>query len=218
MKNLNFRKARPDDFDFLFKAIIEADKSFTEVSSYSRLCGLNQDELYNIFKNIFDEELENCEFGYQSFFLLCEDDIPVATAASWIEGADGMPSWQIKSSALFCHLPKSNFLELKNNTENFSSIIVPRTENALQLESIYIEPAYRGKGLFLELLNFHVNFAKSQGLEFEMVELITYNSNTFAESAYKKAGFNIVRSTFSDNADIMNFYPANGMNLWQKKK
>jgi GNAT superfamily N-acetyltransferase len=217
MKNLNFRKATPDDFDFLFKAIMEADKSFTEVSSYCRLCGLTQNELSDIFKNIFEEELENCEFGHLSFALLCEDEKPVATAASWLEGADGMPSWQVKSSALFCHLPKSNFLELKKNTDNFSSIIVPRTENALQLESIYIEPAYRGRGLFLELLNFHINFAHSQGLEFEVVELITYNSNVFAESAYKKAGFNKTKSTFSDNDDILNFYPASGMNLWQKK-
>jgi GNAT superfamily N-acetyltransferase len=217
MNNFNFRRATVDDFDFIFKAIIEADKGFSEISSYSRLCGLNQDELSIVFKNIFEEELENSEFGYNSFFILFDDEKPIATAASWIEGLDGLPSWQIKSSALFCHLPKDNFLELKSNTENFNSIIIPRTEHALQFESLYIEPAYRGKGFFLELLNFHINFARTQNHDFDKVELITYNSNTIAESAYRKAGFNIINSTLSDHPDIDKFYPANGMNLWQKK-
>ena len=127
-----------------------------------------------------------------------------------------MPSWQIKTSALFCVLTKDNFENLKQNLETFSSINIPRSNGTLQIESVFVEEAYRGKGLFSELLNFQIIQAKEAGFDFNTLELVTYNSNHIAERAYTKAGFVKVKSTQSENSNILNYYPGTGMNLWQK--
>lgn len=216
MNTFNVRKANNSDIDFLIKSIIEADKSSTDVSSYSRLLGMKEDELQDLFKDIFDEELESCELAVDSFAVACYEDKAVAACASWIEGLDGLASWQLRTTALFCSLAPENLELLKGHIQNFSSINIPRTEGTLQIESVYIEPEYRGNGLFLELLNFHINFAKDQGHNFNLAELLTYNSNSRAEAAYRKVGFEKIKSSHSEHPNILDYYPSEGMSLWQK--
>jgi GNAT superfamily N-acetyltransferase len=216
MSSFKIRKATAADRDFLIKVILEADKSNTQTSSYARLLNMQEAELKLLFENIFEEELEGCEFGQESFNVLMDGDNYAAASASWIEGADGLPSWQIKTSALFCVLTKDNFENLKQNLETFSSINIPRSNGTLQIESVFVEEAYRGKGLFSELLNFQIIQAKEAGFDFNTLELVTYNSNQIAERAYTKAGFVKVKSTQSENSNILNYYPGTGMNLWQK--
>jgi ribosomal protein S18 acetylase RimI-like enzyme len=216
MSSLVIRKALPADRDFLIKAIIEADKSNTEISSYAKLLNMQESELKKLFEEIFDEELEGCEFGQESFAVVTEGESYAAAVASWIEGDLSMPSWQIKTSALFCGLPKSNFESLKLLFEKFSSINIPRTNGALQIESVFVESNFRGRGLFNELLNFHIKSAKEAGFDFDIVELLTYNSNHIAETVYTKAGFVKVKSTVSAHPEILHYYPGSGMNLWQK--
>jgi len=216
MSSVIIRKAVAADRYFLIKAILEADKSNTEISSYSRLFNMTEPELKELFDNIFDEELETCEFGHHGFAVVIENGDYAAAVSSWIEGADGLPSWQIKSTALFCTLPKANFENLQQKLDSFSSINIPRTVGTLQIESVFVENAYRGKGYFAKLLNFHINSSKEAGAVFNTIELLTYNSNKIAESIYTKAGFVKVKSTISDNSEILHYYPGSGMNLWQK--
>jgi ribosomal protein S18 acetylase RimI-like enzyme len=217
MEHLVIEKAKPTDKDFLIKAILEADKSFTDISSYSKLLEMSENELISVFHEIFEEELEGCEFGHEGFAIAKIDGVNAGTCASWIEGADGLPSWQLRTSALFCSVPTENMSLLKKNIETFSSINLPRTPGSLQIESVYLDPSFRGQGIFLELLNFHINFTREQGIDFNIVELLTYNSNVVAEAAYRKVGFEKVKSSFSEHPQIKNFYPSDGMTLWQKK-
>lgn len=216
MSSIQIRKALPNDRDFLIKAILEADKSNSETSSYARLLNMSEPELKELFYNIFEEELEGSEFGHECFAVAVEDGNYAAALASWIEGFDGLPSWQIKSTALFCSLPKTNFDSLKLKLDSFSSINISRTPGALQIESVFVENNYRGRGLFKKLLDHQINNAKEAGFNFDTVELLTYNSNHIAESVYAKAGFVKSKSTISDHPEILHYYPGSGMNLWQK--
>jgi ribosomal protein S18 acetylase RimI-like enzyme len=216
MSSLVIRKALPTDRDFLIKAILEADKSNTAISSYASLLNMQEPDLKKLFEDIFEEELEGCEFGHENFAVITEGNDYAATVASWIEGADSLPSWQIKSTALYCCLPKEHFEMLRQLLDNFSSINIERTIGALQIESVYVENSFRGRGLFKELLNFHIQSAKDAGFEFDTIELLTYNSNHIAEAVYTKAGFVKVKSSISDHPEILHYYPGSGMNLWQK--
>lgn len=216
MSSVIIRKATADDRDFLIKAILEADKSNTEISSYARLLNMSESELRELFENIFEEELEGSEFGHNGFAVVIDNGQFAAAVSSWIEGADGMPSWQIKSTALFCTLPKANFESLQQKLEKFSSINISRSIGALQIETVFVENDFRGKGYFVKLLNYHIEKAKEAGFDFDTVELLTYNSNHIAETVYTKAGFVKVKSTISDNSEILHYYPGTGMNLWIK--
>ena len=73
-----------------------------------------------------------------------------------------------------------------------------------------------GKPFFQLLLEFHINRAKEAGIGFNKIELIPYNSNHIAERVYAKAGFVKVKSSNSENTNILNYYPGTGMNLWEK--
>ncbi len=216
MSSVIIRKAVAEDRDFIIKSIIEADKSNSGTSSYLGLFDMTEPELYNLFGKIFDEELEACEFGHSGFAVVVDNGEVAASLTSWIEGSTGMPSWQIKSTALFCTLPKANFESLQQKLEKFSSINISRTIGALQIETAFVENNHRGKGYFVKLLNYHIDTAKESGLEFDRIEMITYNSNKIAENIYAKEGFIKVDSTVSEYLDILHYYPGTGMNLWIK--
>ena len=217
MSSVIIRNAVANDKSFLIKALLEADKSNTQISSYGRLLNMSEPELIELFENIFEEELEGCEFGYNSFLVAEDYGNYAAAVASWIEGAEGLPSWQIKSSALFCTLPKSNFENLQQKLEHFSSINIERTQGSLQIESVFVENSYRGRGLFNQMLTYQIKAAQEAGFLFDTLELLTYNSNFIAEAVYSKAGFVKAKSTISDHSEILHYYPGTGMNLWIKK-
>ena len=216
MSSIIIRQAKAADRDFLIKAILEADKSNTETSSYAKLLNMDDADVKTLFEKIFDEELEGCEFGHNCFAVAMDGDNYAASMGSWIEGADGLPSWQIKTNALLCTLPKLYFDNLMKNLNNFSSINLQRTFGALQIETYFVEKPYRGQGLFQLLFEFHINRAKEAGIDFNKIELIPYNSNHIAERVYAKAGFVKVKSSNSENTNILNYYPGTGMNLWEK--
>ena len=213
MKELSIRKANPSDIAFLSKVIFWADQSGTNKSSYCTLFNMNEFEFCSLCTQLFDLELEHCEFDINSFCVAEIDGESIGACAAWVEGFDNIPSWQIKFTGFkYALLPETlqYFLSIQNQ---ISGILPVRSTGAIQIEAVYINPNYRGRGILKDMIEFQINCHSTS----DIVEIITYDNNTAAIQAYTKLGFRLSKTTSGPLNAITDQYPSYGMKLLEKK-
>ena len=159
------RQAGAEDIDFLIEAIIEAEKSGSEMISYCGIFGLSQAELIELMRKMLAEDLEGQQLCISGFAIACVDGEAVATCCSWIEGTYGISSSIITGSLLGEYLPAANFKEGLSKNEIMKGIHIERTKGCLQIESVYTLAAFRGKGLIRKLIQHHALQAQAPAVE-----------------------------------------------------
>lgn len=210
-ENLIIRAAESRHIPFLIEAIISADKGLGTVCSYCGLFNINEDQFRSILTDIFEEDIEGCEFGVSSFLVVEDNSQAVACVSSWIEEADGVPSWLIRMSALSHFLNQENLDHIKPLKSLTESMLLSRTPEALQFESVFVHPSHRGKGLVHKLFKAHLENHLEFSPQTQKPELLTYVHNIQAIKAYEKLGFEIVETSSSQHPDVLKYYPDNGM-------
>ena len=204
------RQAEIDDIPFLAKAVIEADKSGTQKSSYGSIFGMNEEQLKQAFETLFTFELEDCEFSVASFCVCEIDGQPAGACAAWIENYNELPSWQIKSSAMRYVISKEAKLNLQHLNSLVSNYMPARTSGCLQIESVYVEPHFRGLGVLGKMLSYQESYWKHRANP-HSIEVMTYISNATAIKGYEKFGFKKDRENIINDENILNIYPSKGM-------
>jgi ribosomal protein S18 acetylase RimI-like enzyme len=210
------RKANVTDIPFLITSIIEADKSGTEKSSYCSLLNITESEFNDLLKNIFELELEGFEFCTSSFCILEYKNELVGASASWLEYENGIPSWQSRMLSIREIAKPESFLHLLEMNKTAANLIPERSNYSLQIESVYIVPEFRGKGLFNLMLDFHLEKSQSQFQNLHSIELVVYDNNIAAIKAYSKLGFEVTKKTKLNNHTINCIFPSDGMILISK--
>lgn len=66
------RKATLLDIDFLIEAIIAAEKSGTDILSYSTIFDLTERDVQNMLRNVLEKNVTGCELSPCNF-LIAED-------------------------------------------------------------------------------------------------------------------------------------------------
>ena len=207
------RRATNSDLNFLISVIIEADKSGTNKSAYCSLLGLNETELTDLFTRIFKHPLFGCEFSISTFCVALHNDQLIGACASWIEALDDIPSWQLRMLGIREEASPESYNRMLSKKDIVSSLMPERNPLSLQIESVFISPEYRGKGLFKKMIDFHLNEALKESPAVQSMEIIVYDNNMAAINSYKKAGFNIKNTTKLNHHDILLEFPSDGMVL-----
>lgn len=210
------RKATEKDVPFLITAIIEADKSGSDKSSYCSLLEITDQDLRSLIERIFSHQLEGFEFCISSFCILENLGRQVGACASWIEELDGIPSWQSRMLSIREESDVRSYAKMLSKTDVVSNLIPTRTPLSLQIESVFIDPDFRGKGLFSKMLQWHVSKALSQFKELNNIEMIVYDNNLAALNSYLKSGFTVVKKTAVDKEALKDMFPSTGMLLLSK--
>jgi len=211
------RPATLNDSDFLVKAILMADRGLSPVSSYSGVFNLSEEEATIKIKLMLEEELDSCELSPEHFLLAEKDGQVAAAVAGWVEGFDGVASWMVRSALFQEYYPPEALAHAQKMKSIVDEVVVHRTMGALQLESVYVDPAFRGNRLASLLFSAHVEKCKKEHPNTETAELMTYLENTKAVSLYQKMGFSVVKESKSNNPDVLKYYPGSGMVLMQIK-
>ena len=206
-----FRDATVKDIDFLSKAIIEAKKGGLDMCGMANLFDLSEDEFRGYVSQMLEEEIDGCDFSISSFIIAEYDGQPVATFGGWIEGAneDEMPSSMLKSNLIGFVIPLVNVQKAQEKAHLLENLQVERIEGTYQLEYGYTIPEHRGRHLIGRLIEKHVERAKASPLPVSKMQVLVYDNNKAAISAYTKAGFTVIRQLESNNKDILNYYPHN---------
>jgi ribosomal protein S18 acetylase RimI-like enzyme len=197
--SFNFRQAGISDKNFVINAIIEAEKSGTDVISYCAIFRLSEEELRELLGKILDEHLAGQELYLPGFLVAETGGEAIATMSAWIEKEEGMSSNMIKSNLFMYFLDRNKLLSSMAAIEAVNEVNIDRTEGALQIECVYTHPGHRGKGIAAQLIDEQIKWKREKGNTFSKVQIALMGNNQAAIRAYEKAGFCQSQSKSTDN-------------------
>ncbi|MCL5029595.1 MAG: hypothetical protein M1480_11345 [Bacteroidetes bacterium] len=200
------RQATIDDINFVIEAIIEADKSSTDMISLCNVFAFDADEYKKILFDILNQNIENYDYFLSGYVIAETNGEYVGACGSWLEGADGVQSGIIKSTMLFPYIKDEKIDEIKNNLQIIKEFTLNREIGALQIENIYVREKFRGCGIFYLLVTENIKRNKKK-YSFTKVQPILLKSNYKSYSAFLKFGYKIVCEKRTHNPEILKFFP-----------
>jgi len=211
MSEYLIREANLNDIDFIVEAIIEAEKSGSDVLSYSKVFNLTENEVKAVFSSMLEEEIDGCEFSISSYLIAEINNSPAGTIGAWVEKKEN-PSAFIKSNLLGFYLPKSSVTFASQFATVTSELIIEHIADALALVIVYISPEHRGKNLFETLTNEHID----RNMPVSELSIQVMSNNIRAIKAYERYGFEKSVIIKSENEIIKDFLPYNEKLLMKK--
>lgn len=211
------RPATAADKAFVITAIIEAEKSGSDVISYCGVFGINVSALRKLLEDILDEDIAGQELCLDSFLIAEVEGKPAAALAAWVEGAEGAASGLIKSNMLVYYIGADAMLAALPAIELVAKANIERAHGALQIESVYVTPEQRGKGLTRHLIEAQMKRWSECGFAFEKVQIILMDNNVAAKNTYEKMGFTVVKSQTVHDPEIHRMLPGATKILMERK-
>lgn len=209
--NYHIRQATETDIPFLVKTILGADAGNGNVASYAAVFGLSNDDAAKYISEMMTEEMEGCELSPVHFLVAEYENEVVAATAAWVEESDGIASWVVRSALFQEYFPAEAIEHAQSISELAQSMVLKRTPGTMQLESLFVEPEHRGKGLARMLFAAQAEQVLENFPETKIAQLMTYTDNIPAIKAYEKMGFKKTRETISSDPNVLKYYPGHGM-------
>lgn len=200
-----FRKAANSDIPFLINAIIAAEKSGTQLLSYATLFNLSITEVQQLFTEMLEEDVPYQELNVSGFGLVEVDNKVVAATNSWVEPTIGKSSAQQKASLLMGFIGTSRVSESFAHHKFLEDLTLTRTPNAMQFESVFVLPEYRGRGILRFLFDALSTTHNPNNQLPEEIHVV--QSNLMAYNAYCKLGFTVVQEKTSVHPDVKKYLP-----------
>ena len=212
---LILRIGKEKDIPFLAKTIREAEASGGPRSTYGVLFEMQPERTEEKLKDLLEEDLEGCEMGFSNFVVVTDQDgAPVGACAAWIEGDGNAASGFLRGQMLSYAFGPERWKAAQDGLRALSEVHPARTTGALQMESFYVDPVMRGRGLVQRMIAEH--FARFDG-QFSVAEIQMANHNRAARRSYEKAGFVLANELITDAPLLRAILGTNGMLLMQKR-
>ncbi|MEI6764162.1 MAG: GNAT family N-acetyltransferase [Bacteroidota bacterium] len=192
MSEYIIRRAILADIDFLVETIIEAEKSGTEVLTYSTIFGLSYDETKRAIDSMLREDIEGCELSMSGFAIAEKNNEIAAAMCAWVEGAEGISSTILKGNLLGFVLPAEALIKARSVSHIVAPLTIEFTPGSLCIGLVYVNAMHRGKNLVNELLQFHIQKAVATH-SISDVCIQVFANNVAAIKAYSKVGFEYTR-------------------------
>ena len=199
MNEFVIRNATLDDIPFLVETIIEAEKSGSDILSYSAIFGLSEVEVKSFIEKMLLEDVDHCELSISSFKVAMSSNRLVGAVSAWIEGCNGVPSTVIKGNLLNYVFPIKCIERVNSFQPLLKQLHLDNVKNTIQIGLVYVIEEYRGRGLVNYLLDNHINSLKETHQSIESVYVQVFSNNTSAIKTYKKYGFEIIDSKITDD-------------------
>ncbi|MCS7084572.1 MAG: hypothetical protein RMM53_02830 [Bacteroidia bacterium] len=210
-----FRAAGPEDAPFIAQAVAAAESSGTHVFSYARIFGVDDETMKSFLTQIAQEDAPGQDLTHNNYLIVEFRGKPVAACAGWVEAFNCAPSAHLKMQLFGHFLPPEIVAGAKARLEKVAQVHIERTPGALQLESFYVLPEFRGKNLPHKLINEHIKRFKLVFPDLKIAQIVLMRENTQALKSYLKAGFEIVAETRSDDPEIPQLLSGTGKYLLQ---
>ena len=214
-----FRPATTSDTDFLVETVIQSEKSSMGACGMANHFGMSEEDLRRYLFQMFDEEIDGCEFSLSSFIVVEYEGRTVAAMGGWLEGdnEDNIPSAFLKSNLIQYVMPTEAILKAKENIPITRELSIKRQEGTYQLEYSYVLPEHRGQMLIQSLMEEHIKRAKSFGPNVKIMQAHAFEENKVIVLINKMMGFKITSRVKATNPRILEFYPYDTMVLLEKE-
>jgi len=210
--SLSFRQANLSDTGFIIDAIIEAEKSGTDVLFYNSVFSIFESETRELIGQILEEEIAGQEWYIPNFVIAEIDGQKAGCLSAWIEGVTGQASGILKAQAMAYFLGKV-WTQAGDKMEHLKPMQISRQMGALQLECIYTAQALRGLGVAPKLIQFVINSTENA----DTAEIQVLECNTKAMHSYTKCGFLTAQKASSKSALELNLLPSDTKVSLKKK-
>lgn len=205
------RKAQDTDRQFILEAIIAAEAGGKGPLPWCALFDLSEAEYQIILGDILDEEIEGQEWCVSQFYIASYNGKSIAALSAWEEGRAGQQSSMLMSTLVYHFITNEKRIAAQEKMKLYSEIRIDRTPHALQLESIYTHPEFRGKSLASHLIQEVIQRFQPEFPEIKKAEIILSGSNVSARRAYEKIGFSLEeeRRFPGSTEEIQQLFPGN---------
>lgn len=147
-----FRVAQEADAPHLLEILCLAEASGGPFIPYARLFDLSAAEVRATLLELLEVDALGCELCWPNYWVAEVEGQVAAGLAAWYEGAEGLPSAQLKGQLLAQALGRERLLAAKPRLALLGALDIPRVPGTLQLDAIAVLPTYRGHGLAAQLI------------------------------------------------------------------
>jgi len=204
MSEYLIRKATKADIEFIVESIIEAEKSGTNILSYSTLFGLSEDEVKELLSQALAEEVEDCDLALSGFLVADYKNKPVASLNAWIEAANGMASVNIKGNILSYFLSEAALKKANHLRHIYSSISVDYKPGSFWIGPAYVSPDHRGSLLLVKLCQEQIRMNPNA----KEVYCQVFANNQASIQNFKLMKFSLERTLTSNDNQIEKLLPS----------
>jgi ribosomal protein S18 acetylase RimI-like enzyme len=186
MNEFTIRPATQDDIPFLVDTIIEAEKSGTNVLTYTTIFGLPEYYARELIAKMLKEEVDGCELSVSEFILAIKENHIVGAVGAWLEGSEGIPSSILKGNLLRYILPQQCFKKASSLNKIVNDLHIEYIDNTIQIGLVYVAPEARGKGLVPLLIDHKISIIKKKYPDINEAYIQVFGNNVQAIRAYEK--------------------------------
>ncbi len=200
---LVFREAEEKDIPFLIETIVAAEKSGTDVFSYSKIFELPESEIRKILADILAEDATGQELCY-SDYLMAEYEGKVAGAvAGWIEGESGQPGTIIKGTLFKYFIPAENLEKAAAKMSYINEVHHHWKQGALIIDIGLTLPEFRGKGILASLMKEKERQLLERRPDVKYSQIHVLKSNAVAFKIYSGLGYTVLLEKASTHPEIV---------------
>ncbi|MBK6640429.1 MAG: hypothetical protein KBH11_01070 [Bacteroidia bacterium] len=203
VEKISFRQATEKDIDILLSTIIEADKSGSGLFSFDTCFGISEDRFREILKEILLEDIGGQEWNISDFILVTVNEIPAGAFCSWIEGSGNQSSSMIRGTLMQHFFPQEALQQAKKYKHLLDELSIEKVPGHLILESGYITPEFRSRGLLGKLIVEILRIRKAQHPDLKICSINVLKSNSQALRIYEKIGFITEVERTCENPEIL---------------
>jgi len=208
MNSFIYRHATTKDVPFLVQTIIEAEKSGSDILSYSTIFGLSEDAARKYIAEMFLEEIDGCELSISSFLIAEHNGQPAASVGAWIEGIDGSPSNVLKGNLLNYILPKNCIEKAFSLSKILNESHIEYISNTIQIGVVYVTPEFRGMKLVSNLIEKQISRLTQYHSTVSEAYVQVFGNNQSAIRSYENSNFKIEQIKVSLNTEITKYLPS----------
>lgn len=216
MDEIKLRYAGKNDIDFVVHAIVESLKSGTDIVVYCKLFDLSIDEFKSLAKNMLQEDIEGHDFHLGSFLIAEVDGKYAGTCIAWVENSVGFPSSLVRANLLLDFIDKDIIINLHDRFNLMQQTHLERQKNCLQIEFVYVDSNYRGRGIAPLIIEGHIERLKKRFPTITKAQVIASKTNDNALKAYQKIGFKTVIEKTITNEEAIALIPASTIVLMER--
>jgi len=216
MEDFIIRIATTDDVDFLVDTIIEAEKSGTNILTYSTIFGLSEAEARDYIARMLLEEVDGCELSISGFILAEKDGEIMGAVGAWVEGSEGVPSSVLKGNLLGYILPPRCFERARNLNNIVGDLHIEYINGTIQIGLVYVAHNARGKGLVPILIAHKISILKEKFPGIHEAFIQVFGNNIPAIKAYEKSGFEIITKKIASLPETTKYMPDSSKVLMKK--
>jgi len=193
--NIEIRKCRAGDADFLAKSILMAGRAHVSKGIWEAVLDTTEEECLLFLKHVVVTAIPHLFHFSCSFIAEKDGTIPIGSLGGYNPKKMGYEALQRALPEVYrkLQLPLQAFEDANKRAANILASLPGEIGNAWVIDSVATMPEYRGRGVAELLL--HSVLAEGKKLGYSLAQVNMYIGNEPALHLYQKLGFAIMEET-----------------------